>query len=232
VYLVVADEEFGRQIPFACLDRIRDEFKSTYGWGGGCPTHPDASSCHPNIEFCHPDTPFRHPDTSSCHPDTPFRHPNTSSCNPDTSSCHPDTSSCHPDTSSRNPDTPSRHPLIDQSVSLVVVKSVRISASRKSHPCAIPLFDSAQRFSRAFICAPSFLASPSCASGAFEVCLLCGGETHSHAVRNTTRGVRRTLRCFSLTALRHAARARGSLRVGSELRMPSRTPWTAPSAPN
>ena len=23
VYLVVADEEFGRQIPFACLDRIR-----------------------------------------------------------------------------------------------------------------------------------------------------------------------------------------------------------------
>jgi vesicle-associated membrane protein 72 len=31
VYLVVADEEFGRQIPFACLDRIRDEFKSTYG---------------------------------------------------------------------------------------------------------------------------------------------------------------------------------------------------------
>lgn len=31
VYLVVADEEFGRQIPFACLDRIRDEFKATYG---------------------------------------------------------------------------------------------------------------------------------------------------------------------------------------------------------
>ena len=31
VYLVVADEEFGRQIPFACLDRVRDEFKNTYG---------------------------------------------------------------------------------------------------------------------------------------------------------------------------------------------------------
>ena len=31
VYLVVADEAYGRQIPFACLERIKDEFKSQYG---------------------------------------------------------------------------------------------------------------------------------------------------------------------------------------------------------
>lgn len=31
VYLVVADEAYGRQIPFACLERVKDEFKSQYG---------------------------------------------------------------------------------------------------------------------------------------------------------------------------------------------------------
>ena len=30
-YLVVADEAYGRQIPFACLERVKDEFKSQYG---------------------------------------------------------------------------------------------------------------------------------------------------------------------------------------------------------
>ena len=30
VFLVVADEEFGRQVPFACLERIKNDFKTTY----------------------------------------------------------------------------------------------------------------------------------------------------------------------------------------------------------
>lgn len=32
-YLVVATEEFGRQIPFAFLERVRDDFKRRYGGG-------------------------------------------------------------------------------------------------------------------------------------------------------------------------------------------------------
>lgn len=32
-YLVVADEEFGRQIPFAFLERIKDDFKRRYQGG-------------------------------------------------------------------------------------------------------------------------------------------------------------------------------------------------------
>ena len=31
VFLVVADEEFGRQVPFACLERIAGDFKEAYG---------------------------------------------------------------------------------------------------------------------------------------------------------------------------------------------------------
>uniref|UniRef100_A0A7R9TUL6 Uncharacterized protein n=1 Tax=Micromonas pusilla TaxID=38833 RepID=A0A7R9TUL6_MICPS len=30
VFLVVADEEFGRQVPFACLERVKEEFKGTF----------------------------------------------------------------------------------------------------------------------------------------------------------------------------------------------------------
>ncbi len=33
-YLVVADDEFGRQIPFAFLERIKDDFKRRYQGGG------------------------------------------------------------------------------------------------------------------------------------------------------------------------------------------------------
>lgn len=33
-YLVVADEEYGRQIPFAFLERVRDEFSAKYAEKG------------------------------------------------------------------------------------------------------------------------------------------------------------------------------------------------------
>ncbi len=32
-YLVVADEEFGRQIPFAFLERVKEDFKRRYQGG-------------------------------------------------------------------------------------------------------------------------------------------------------------------------------------------------------
>lgn len=32
-YLVVADEDFGRQIPFAFLDRVKEDFRRRYGGG-------------------------------------------------------------------------------------------------------------------------------------------------------------------------------------------------------
>lgn len=32
-YLVVADEEFGRQIPFAFLERVKEDFKRRYAGG-------------------------------------------------------------------------------------------------------------------------------------------------------------------------------------------------------
>lgn len=32
-YLVVADEEYGRQIPFAFLERVQDDFKRKFGGG-------------------------------------------------------------------------------------------------------------------------------------------------------------------------------------------------------
>lgn len=32
-YLVVADEDFGRQIPFAFLERVKEDFKRRYGGG-------------------------------------------------------------------------------------------------------------------------------------------------------------------------------------------------------
>jgi vesicle-associated membrane protein 72 len=37
-YLVVADEEFGRQIPFAFLDRVKEDFKRRYLSGNGAVT--------------------------------------------------------------------------------------------------------------------------------------------------------------------------------------------------
>jgi vesicle-associated membrane protein 72 len=37
-YLVVADEEFGRQIPFTFLERIKEDFKRRYLAGNGTVT--------------------------------------------------------------------------------------------------------------------------------------------------------------------------------------------------